>query len=292
MLEPNTKVKLGGRSRRMKASLYGSGYLDYHPHPREESEQRKCIILLPCFNEEGNLTQLLSSIHGTMIGLNMPYEVVAVNDGSTDDTDGILRDLAEKYPIKIIRHDKNMGLAAVYRTSIDTSIRDSLENDVIFTMDADNTQDPHYIVSMLKEVENGTSIVIGSRYVDGGSQINVPFHRVVLSKIINLLIRKIAQMPIMDATSGYRCYKASVLRTASSIFKDKFIESQGFEVPLEVLVKTYRSNSGINMKEIPITLDYGKKVGKSKLKLITTINLYIRLLRKISAWRNQSRDFC
>lgn len=227
-----------------------------------------------------------------MVDLNMPYEVVAVNDGSTDDTDDILRDLSEKYPIKIIRHDKNMGLAAVYRTSIDTSIRDSLENDVIFTMDADNTQDPHYIVGMLKEVDNGTGIVIGSRYVNGGMQINVPFHRIVLSKIINFLIRKITQMPIKDATSGYRCYKASVLRTASSIFKDKFIESQGFEVPLEVLVKTYRSNSGVHIKEIPITLDYGKKVGKSKLKLFTTISLYVKLLRRISVWGHQSRDFC
>jgi len=276
----------------MKASLSGLEYLDNHSHLREESEQQKCIILLPCFNEEGNLMQLFSGIHDTMVDLNMPYEVVAVNDGSTDGTEDILRDLAEKYPIKIIRHDKNMGLAAAYRTSIDTSIRNSLENDVIFTMDADNTQDPHYIVGMLKEVGNGTDIVIGSRYVSGGRQINVPFHRVVLSKIINFLIRKIAQMPIKDATSGYRCYKASVLRTASSVFKDKFIESQGFEVPLELLVKTYRCDSGVQVKEIPITLDYGKKVGKSKLKLFTTISLYIKLLRRISAWGYPSRDFC
>ena len=262
----------------------------FKTNQKMENKQKKCVILLPCYNEEKNLEQLISNIHET-IGQSIPYEVIAVNDGSTDHTEEVLKNLTGKYPLKMVRHDKNMGLAAAYRTTISAALANSSLEDIIITMDADNTQNPFYIKRMLNEVHNGIDIVIGSRYVDGGRQLNVPLHRAILSRVINFLIRKIAELPIKDATSGYRCYRASIIVTAVATYQSKFIESQGFEVPLEVLIKTCSCNSKVNVKEIPITLDYSRKAGKSKLKLIPTISLYLKLLLKIYFWKKSLRDF-
>ena len=150
-------------------------------------------------------------------------------------------------------------------------------------MDSDNTHDPHYILDMAKSTTDA-DVVIGSRYIDGGKQLNVPVYRMFLSKIVNLLIHEITRIPAKDATSGYRCFKASALQNVKRIFDGKVIVSKGFEVSLEILLKTFWCNTSI--KEVPILLDYGKKGGISKMKLFPTIKRYLSLFTKINKWRN------
>jgi dolichol-phosphate mannosyltransferase len=103
-----------------------------------------------------------------------------------------------------------------------------------------------------------------------------------LSRAVNSLIKVVTGIPIKDATSGFRCYRASALKKTTKTF-DKLIQSKGFEVSFEILFKTYWCASRI--KEVPNTLDYGRKIGKSKVKLVATIWRYILLLSKLLAWR-------
>jgi dolichol-phosphate mannosyltransferase len=237
---------------------------------------------LPCFNEERNLQSLVSKIDHAL-NRNILYQIIAVNDGSEDYTVNILRTLSKEYPIEVIGHERNMGLATALRTGLYAAIKHASDDDLIVTMDADNTHEPTTIVDMAREMEEGADIAVGSRYEKGGKQLNVPPYRILLSKTCNFIIGKIAWMPVKDATSGFRCYRASALKKPITILGDKFIQSRGFGVSLEILVKTYLCASVV--KEIPTTLHYGRKLGDSKMNVFHTITEYLRLFRELRKWR-------
>ena len=257
--------------------------LNIEEHHVFGGEGMKCLVMLPCHNEEQNLEKLVSSLH-EVLHTHIPYQIVAVNDGSTDGTGGILHKLSEEYPIIVAEHKNNSGLASAFRTGLKLAMEQtSSHEDLIVTMDADNTHDPKYIPRLAQEAGK-SEVAISSRYTHGGKQLHVPCYRVVLSRILNSLIRVLTRIPVNDATSGYRCYKASVLRKATQTFGKKLIESKGFEVSYELLLKTYRCSGSI--KEVPNTLDYSKKLGKSKIRIVPTILSYILLLGKTILWKS------
>lgn len=244
----------------------------------------KCTVVLPCYNEEKNLKPLIAAI-GETVGRHMSYRIVAVDDGSIDNTGHLLRALSKEYPITVLEHEKNEGLASTLSDGLATAIGLSSRDDFIVTMDSDNTHDPRYIMDMVK-FTNEADVVIGSRYAEGGGQMNVPVHRVLLSKVVNLLIQGLTGVPARDATSGYRCFRVSVLRRAKKVFDDELVASKGFEVSLEILLKAFWCNASI--KEVPILLDYGRKSGRSKMKLLPTIRRYLSIFGRISKWKKRT----
>lgn len=243
----------------------------------------KCYVILPCYNEEQNLETLIPTIE-TAIKPKMPYNIIAINDGSNDHTAQILNQLSKRYPITLIEHQKNQGLAETLKDGLTLAAMMSKNEDLIITMDSDNTHDPRYMLDMAKTIQNA-DIIIGSRYVKGGKQLNVPPHRVILSKAINEAIRLATGIPINDATSGYRCFKAKTIKTLHKKLGTKLVQSKGFEVSLELLLKLFWLNP--TMLEVPITLDYGKKGGHSKMKLVSTIKRYIALFFGMRKWKSQ-----
>lgn len=246
----------------------------------------KCFIVLPCYNEEDNIQPLIKAIHRVLYD-RISYEIIAVDDGSTDNTQKLIQQVSNDYPIRILKHNTNRGLATALQTGLNEAIKLSSAEDLIVTMDADNTHDPKYIVDMMRAAKEA-DIVIGSRYIANGRQLNVPFHRIILSKTANFLIKKTMKLPVKDATSGYRCFKASTLKKLSIISKHNFIESKGFEVSLEILAKAFYCNPTV--KEVPIMLDYSRKESGSKMKMIPTIKRYLTLLLKTKAWVNKSKN--
>jgi len=148
-------------------------------------------------------------------------------------------------------------------------------DDFVVTMDSDNTHDPKYVLDMLTAAEHA-DVVVGSRYVDGGAQLNVPLHRVILSRTVNLLIEKLFGLRLKDATSGFRCFRASFLKRLRNVFRDAIIESSGFTASLELLLKAVASGGVVD--EVPIFLDYGKKGGVSKMRLFSTVVGYLSLV--------------
>jgi dolichol-phosphate mannosyltransferase len=247
-----------------------------------------CFVVLPCYNEEENIELLVHTIEHAL-SQEINYQVIAVDDGSNDGTKEILKELSKQYPIKILEHKTNRGLAAALQTGLSEAIRLSSREDFIITMDSDNTHDPGYIIDMIKAAKKA-DIVIGSRYVKNGRQLNVPFYRVILSKTVNFLIAKMIKLPAKDATSGYRCFKASTLQKLNLISKHNLIESTGFEASLEILAKAFWCNSTI--KEVPVTLDYGKKRSRSKMRMFPTIRRYLALLLKSRSWADSFRNLC
>ncbi|MEM3596867.1 MAG: glycosyltransferase [Candidatus Bathyarchaeia archaeon] len=234
----------------------------------------KCYIVLPCFNEEQNIKQLIHEIDVTLKP-HVQYRIIAINDGSHDRTGDVLKNLSTEYPIRVLVHDTNLGLGAALRTGLVEAANLACNDDFVVTMDSDNTHNPKHVLDMLNFAFDA-DVIIGSRYVDGGKQLNVPLHRVILSKGINFLVKSLFRLQVKDATSGFRCYRARLLKVLCGVFRDKLIESKGFVASLELLLKAV-SFGGV-VKEVPILLDYGRKGGVSKMRLLSTVFGYLSLI--------------
>ncbi|MHA2117978.1 MAG: glycosyltransferase family 2 protein, partial [Candidatus Thorarchaeota archaeon] len=166
-------------------------------------------FLLPAYNEEENLPDLLSAIDDTMTD----YHIVLVNDGSLDRTAEIAKEYARKMPLTVIDHEENQGLGAAMKTGIFHIIENGQGGSAVVTMDSDLTHDPEMVPLMMRELENGIDVVIGSPYAPGGEQQNLPFSRRILRWGINLLFR-MKGSTVKDNTSGFRCIRFGVLKRA------------------------------------------------------------------------------
>jgi dolichol-phosphate mannosyltransferase len=253
--------------------------------PVQHFMHAKVFICLPCYNEAANLPQLLHQIHLTLNYLSTSdefeeksyrkdgYQIIAVDDGSIDDTGELLEDYAKIYPITVIHHKHNKGLAETYRTIIDTLKMIAKKDDIAVFMDADNTHPAFIISDLVKLASLKAEVVVASRY-KSGIEVGVPFKRRVLSKIVNWLVRNLCNVPILDCTCGFRAYRVYVLNDLPHL------ESKGFDVSSEVLIAISNHKPSYNMQEIPLTLQYDRKKGPSKIRLGQTIKGYVRLLWK------------
>lgn len=245
--------------------------------------QKQIIIVLPCFNEEKNLTPLVNRIYQT-IPNNFGCRVIAVDDGSSDGTAAIIQDLSTTFRgIFLIKHSTNKGLSKALQTGVKSAIASAKPDDLVVIMDADNTHDPALIQQMADRLSEGFDVVIASRYVKEGSQSDLPPLRIALSRILNVMIYALARLPVNDATSGFRGYRASLLSAVLDTSGERSLESRGFEVSLEILTRSYWC--GGRLCEIPLQLEYGRKIGASKMHLLPTIRGYIRLFSQINRWR-------
>jgi dolichol-phosphate mannosyltransferase len=203
------------------------------------------------------------------------YQILAVNDGSTDRTEELLKNYAKTYPLTVISHRHNQGLAETYRTLINTLKKQAKHDDIAVFMDADNTHSPEVIKDLVKAASTTAEVVVASRY-KGGTEVGVPLKRRVLSEVVNWLIRTFCGISILDCTSGYRAYRLEVLERLPPL------ESKGFEVTAEVLIRISSHKPPYKIEEIPLTLYYDRKKGPSKIHVGQTIKAYVKLLWKYS----------
>ena len=248
-------------------------------------------ILLPCYNEEQNLKELIYKISGACRDLD--YKIIAVDDGSKDETYPYLCALSRTYPIVVLRHEENKGLHEALRTLLIYIYNVAENSDYLVTMDSDLTHDPKYIPQLISACrEEKADIAIASRFVDGGKQIGVPLHRALLSKGLRFFVKLMLRIPVRDVSSGYRCIRVSSIKGIMKKYGfERFMEAKGFEVQLELLYKLFLN--GAKIIEVPFILDYSLKKGKSKLKIRQTILDYLRIISKLRNLRNsisQVRD--
>jgi dolichol-phosphate mannosyltransferase len=242
-------------------------------------------VLLPCYNEESNLGELVAKISEAC--RHISYKIVAVDDGSKDNTLSLLSTLSEKYPVVVLRHEVNKGLHEALRTLLLWMHDNAGMSDYAITMDSDLTHDPKYIPDLLSACEKeGTSVAIASRYVGKSEQVGVPFHRALLSKGLHFYVKASLGLPAKDVSSGYRCIRSADIKKLVEIYgRENLIEARGFEVQLELLFKLFVN--GARITEIPFTLDYSKKRGKSKLKVRRTISGYLKTVPKLKHLQKQ-----
>ncbi len=237
------------------------------------------ILALPAYNEAENLTPLVSSADAMFQAHGLRYRVVVVDDGSTDATAEVAAQLAKRFPLECIQHERNRGLGAAIRTLIHEALaRTQSPDDAIVFMDADNTHDPAYIPDMVTKLWEGPyDVVIASRFREGSQEVGVPWKRRLMSRGARMLFRIFLRLPdVSDYTCGYRAYRAAILEAALRKYGERIITREGFACTDELLV--HLSTLTKRMTEVPFVLRYDRKRGRSKLPLARTIYETLRML--------------
>lgn len=240
---------------------------------------RKVIIALPAYNEEPNLPDLLGRMDTALREVQIQYQVLIVDDGSTDRTYEIASEWAEKVPVQVRRHERNMGLGATLRDGLEWARDVAAPNDVIVTMDSDNSHTPELIVRMIRMIREGHDVVIASRFQRGSRVRGVPLSRRALSRLGSWLFKLTFPIKgVRDYTCGYRAYKAGVLQ-ASLASDPSFFDQEGFQAMVDVLLKLRRKRELI-FGEVPLILRYDLKQGESKMDVGATITKTLALMAR------------
>lgn len=202
-------------------------------------------IILPTYNEAENIRKIICDIFKVFQQNNINGNIIIVDDNSPDKTGDIAKRLNENFPKKIhvIQREQKLGLGSAYILGFKKAL--DLGADYIFEMDADYSHNPHSIPSLLEAVKDA-DLVIGSRYIPGGSTKNWEYYRKWISKCGTIYSKKILKININDLTSGFRCYKRKVLETLNL----NNIQSDGYAFQIEMAYKT--ALAGFKIKEIPI----------------------------------------
>lgn len=216
---------------------------------------KSSLIIIPTYNERDNVPRLLREI----FSLYPETNVLVIDDNSPDDTAEEVKKLQEEFRGKLFLEEREskQGLGTAYirgfRYAIDRGY------DFIFEMDADFSHPPKDLAQLYRAcAEERYDVSIGSRYVKGGSVLNWPTGRVLMSYYASIYVRLITWMPIRDTTAGFVCYKRQVLESIN-LDKIKFV---GYAFQIEMKYAAWKL--GFKIKEVPITFS-DRVEGNSKM---------------------------
>ncbi len=203
-------------------------------------------VVIPAYNEEKTIEKILFRTHKTMETLGMPYEIILVDDGSSDGT----RLLAERQKATILANGTNTGKGYALRRGFRNAV-----GNMIITMDADGSHKPEEIPILLKPLLNGADIVAGSRFLGNREKDSVKRLHIIGNHFFNFLIFLLTRKRITDSQTGFRAFKKKIIQEIE-------ITSKGYEIETELTVKTLKN--GYLTQEKPITCEK-RKDGHSHL---------------------------
>ncbi len=221
----------------------------------------KVVIILPTYNERGNIVALLASLQSQFARMRHDMHILVVDDNSPDGTAVLVREAMEQYSNLHLLTGEKAGLGAAYIRGMRYATGE-LGADAVFEMDADFSHDPADVPRLLAELENSADFVIGSRHVPGGS---IPKEwsvwRRLNSAVGNWVARYVAGLyGIRDCTAGFRAIRASILRQID--FTALRVKGYAFQVALLHQAVTL----GARVKEVPVHF-IDRRHGQSKLGL-------------------------
>ncbi len=212
------------------------------------------LIIIPTYNESGNIGQLLAAISAAQPNVH----VLVVDDGSPDGTGRLVAQLAAAtYPgsLFLLARSGKLGLGSAYVAGFKWAL--ARDYKLIAQMDADFSHNPRYLPALFAAAASH-HLVLGSRYIAGGGVVNWPWLRRLISRGGSLYSRLILGLPVRDFTGGFKCFRREVL---AGIDLDA-IKSNGYSFQIEM---TYRAwLNGFTVREIPIVFEE-RNAGHSKM---------------------------
>lgn len=218
----------------------------------------------PAFNEAESLKRFPTEVIPVFDGLGEAYEILVVDDGSTDDTAEVARSLGPK--VRLVQHDRNRGLGAAVRTALKEA-----KGDLLVTMDADLTFAPPLVPVLLERFRKGdVDVVCGSPKLAGYGK-DIPSYRLFVSHVASLVYRVVLGARLSTVTPIFRLYKREQLLSLP-------LQATGFDINAEILF--YLVRAGRKIAEVPAALTQ-RIHGESKLEYRKEMKRHLRLLKRM-----------
>ena len=218
------------------------------------SKLNKISVLIPCYNEENTISQVIIKVEKSLLNLNLDYEIIVVDDHSSDDSSNKLIEFKNQKKIKLFTHSQNLGKGAAIATGLK-----NISGEIILIQDADLEYDPDdYKKLILPFYEANADVVYGSRFLGGGKYVRIHFFwHYVANKILTLLCNMIANLNLTDMETGYKLFRYEKI-------KDLKIKEKSFGFEPEITIKLAKKKS--KFFEVPISYNgrsykEGKKIG-------------------------------
>jgi len=177
----------------------------------------KVFLLAPAYNEEKSVEGLMQRIQLLVDNHSLDFKFVLVNDGSADNTLSVVRNFKCTYPVEVIDVQPNQGLANAMRTGLEYAWNHLGENDVLVTMDADDSHNPMLIPRMMQQIQEGSDIVIASRFQKGAVTRGLSSFRQFTGNGAGLMFRTLIGIKnVKDYTCGFRAIRGGIYLWVSS----------------------------------------------------------------------------
>lgn len=218
----------------------------------------KILMIIPAYNEENNIKDTVNSI----INLNDPnINYIVINDGSTDNTLQVLKN----NNFNFINLPTNLGIGGAVQTGYKYALYNNY--DIAIQFDGDGQHNAEYINSLVKEIENGNDLVIGSRFITNLEGFKSTKIRRVGIVILSSLIKLFTGKKITDPTSGFRACNKKIINLFSSDYPTDYPEP---DTAVKIIKKNFK------VKEIPVIMNERKK-GKSSINIFKSIYYMIKV---------------
>ena len=232
----------------------------------------RTLVVIPTYQEADNIVEVLRRVRGASHA-----SVLVVDDNSPDGTGDLAEAAARELgSVEVMRRPGRGGLGGAYRAGFARGLEQGFE--AFVEMDADLSHDPAALPTLLEPLDAGADLVIGSRYIPGGSIPNWTFHRRALSRWGNRYTAALLGLGIADATSGYRAYRAEALRDIDFYS----VRADGYGFQIETAYRMCRR--GRKVVEVPI--EFAERTeGTSKM----SSRIIVEALVLVTAWGVRDR---
>lgn len=230
------------------------------------------LVVIPTYNEKDNLALITARVRTAV-----PEADVLVADDNSPDGTGVIADAlaADDDHVHVLHREEKEGLGAAYLAGFEWALANGYG--VVVEMDADGSHRPEQLPSLLEALRDA-DLVLGSRWVDGGSVVNWPKSREMLSRGGNLYTRIALGVPLRDATGGYRAFRAEALKALDLTH----VESQGYCFQVDLAWRAVQR--GLRVREVPITF-VERELGTSKMSQ----KIVAEALWRVTVWGARDR---
>ena len=236
----------------------------------------KLSVVIPARDEEGCIAQTLAELTTVLVRERVPYEIVIVDDGSSDATAARVRQLMLRDAnIRLVANPGQHGFGLAVRAGLAQAT-----GDAIAVMMADASDSPDDLVRYYRKLQEGYDCVFGSRFIRGSQVADYPIHKLTINRLANWFIRVLFRFKYNDITNAFKCYRRQALDGMQPLISPHF--NLTVEMPLKAIVRGY------SFAVVPISWT-NRKTGISKLKIKEMGSRYLFIVLYLWLERHLSR---
>jgi dolichol-phosphate mannosyltransferase len=211
-------------------------------------------IVIPAHNEHEGIRPTVAKLHETLSAAGIPFEIVVVNDHSTDGTPEVLQQLTRELPtVRWVNNQRPGGFGYAIRAGLD-----AFSGDAVCIVMADASDDPRDVVTYYRKLQEGYECVFGSRFTRKSRVVDYPRLKLTINRMANWFIRMLFRIRLNDTTNAFKCYRREVIEGVQPILSPHF--NITVELPLKAIIRGY------SYTIVPINW-YNRTTGISKLKI-------------------------